>query len=488
MTVADVASAVGGRVVEVDGAFGPGDTAGPNDTVDGPVVTDSRQCRAGSLFVARRGETSDGHDHVAAAVAAGAVAVLVEREVGAGVPQVVVADSQVAFGLLARRVADTGRAGGLVTVAVTGSSGKTTTKDLLACVLAEAGPVVAAEASYNSEIGVPLTVCRTEPGTRFLVVEMGARGPGHLAYLAGIAPPDVSVVLNVGHAHAGEFGSLDAVQAAKGELVEALRPDGVAVLNADDPRVAAMASRTRADVVRVSAGGDPAADVVAGDVQLDDLGRASFDLVSRLAGASGTEPVRLGLHGEHHVGNALTVAAVAMRLGMALPDVAAALSAAAPASRWRMELVERPDGVLVVNDAYNANPDSVRAALKALASMGRSADGGRRRTWAVLGEMRELGEETVALHDGIGRLAVRLDVSRLVAVGPGARAIHTGAVMEGSWGAESVWVPDVGAAFDLLHDELAPGDVVLLKSSRDSGLRWLGERVAADVSLPGRPT
>ena len=484
MTLAQVADAVGGRLVGSGLVGGGAPGTGPADRlVDGPVVTDSRECGPGSLYVARRGASADGHDYVAAAVAAGAVAALVEREVHADVPQVLVDDSQVAFGRLARRVVDLGRAGGLVVVAVTGSSGKTGTKDLLAAVLAPLGEVVAAPESYNSEIGVPLTVCRATPGTRYLVVEMGARGAGHLTYLTGIAPPDVSVVLNVGLAHAGEFGSLEAVQAAKGELVEALRPDGVAVLNRDDPRVAAMAARTRAEVVLVSAGGDPQADVAAERVEVDDLGRASFDLVSRLAapdGAAGTARVALRLHGEHHVGNALSAAAVALRLGLGTVDVATALSAAVPASGGRMELVQRPDGVVVVNDAYNANPDSVRAALKALASMGRAADGSRRRTWAVLGEMLELGEDAVRLHDEVGRLAVRLDVSRVVAVGAGARAVHTGAVMEGSWGAESVWVPDADAARQLLREELEPGDVVLLKSSRDSGLRRLGEQVVAD--------
>ena len=467
----EIGDVVGGRLV-------PPSTAAYTPTVDGPVVTDSREAAMGSLYVARVGESADGHEFVPAAVAAGAVASVVSRELdragSAGSWQVVVDDVEKALGLLARHVVDR-RGDGLTVVAVTGSSGKTSTKDLLAGLLAEAGPTIAARESYNSEVGVPLTVLRVTDETRYLVVEMGARGPGHVRHLTTIAPPDVAVVLNVGHAHASEFGGLDAVEAAKGELVEALAEKGTAVLNADDDRVARMASRAAGDVVLV--GTSAGAEVRAEDVTLDDEGRAAFTLET----AQGSAQVRLQLHGEHHVGNALSAAAVGLRLGMRIDVVAAALSAAVPASRWRMEVVDRPDGVRVVNDAYNANPDSVRAALEALASMGR---GGARRTWAVLGEMLELGDGSTEQHDAVGRLAVRLNISRLVAVGPGARPVHTGACHEGSvsgksGGEESAYVPDVEAAFALLSEELRAGDVVLFKSSRDSGLRWLGERVAA---------
>ena len=463
MPLAEVAEAVGGRLV-------PPSTAAYAPTVDGPVVTDSREVAMGSLYVARVGETADGHDFVPAAVAAGAVASVTSRELdrrgSAGSWQVVVDDTDTALGDLARHVLQRRRET-VTVVAVTGSSGKTCTKDLLATLLAAAGPTVASRESYNGEVGVPLTVLRLDPTTRYLVLEMGARGVGHLRYLTGIAPPDVAVVLNVGHAHAGEFGGLDAVEQAKGELVEALRDDGTAVLNADDERVRAMASRTRAEVVLVGAGAD--ADVRAEEISLDDDGRPSFVLHA----PQGSAEVSLALHGEHHVGNALAAAAVALRLGSSVEAVASTLSRAVPASRWRMEVVDRPDGVRVVNDAYNANPDSVRAALNALVSMGR-----QRRTWAVLGEMLELGDDSLSQHDAIGRLAVRLNVSRLVAVGPGAKPVHDGACRDG--GAEAVYVPDVDAAYALLSEELRPGDVVLFKSSRDSGLRWLGERVAAD--------
>lgn len=472
----EVARAVVGRLV-------PPSSSAYVPTVDGPVVTDSREASMGSLYVARQGESADGHDFVASAVAAGAVASVVSRELdqrgSAGSWQVVVDDTERALGRLARHVVDQ-LGDRLTVVAVTGSSGKTSTKDLIAALLSEAGPTVAARESYNSEVGVPLTVLRVTDRTRFLVLEMGSRGLGHLTYLAGIAPPDVAVVLNVGHAHSSEFGGLDAVEVAKGELVEALGESGTAVLNIDDDRVGRMAARTSAEVVRV--GTQESADVRATDVVLDDEGRASFTLHS----PQGSGDVSLRLHGEHHVGNALAAAAVGLRLGMTADVVAGALSAAVPMSRWRMEVTDRADGVRVVNDAYNANPDSVRAALKVLATMGRGtatsegAAGGPRRTWAVLGEMLELGESSVDQHDAIGRLAVRLNVSRLVAVGEGARPVYTGACQEGSWGRESAYVPDVDAAYALLRDELRTGDVVLFKSSRDAGLRWLGDRVAGD--------
>ncbi|TDD69624.1 UDP-N-acetylmuramoyl-tripeptide--D-alanyl-D-alanine ligase [Jiangella aurantiaca] len=474
LTLAEVASATGGRLDAV---------ADPAVRVTGPVVTDSRELEPGGLFVARRGEAQDGHDFASAAIDAGAVAVLAARPVG--VPAVVVDDTEVAFGRLARAVLDKLNSGlggeanldrlpQVTVVGVTGSSGKTTTKDLLAQVLEPLGPLVAPPGSYNSEVGVPLTVLRIDESTRTLVVEMGARRPGHIAYLCGIAPPRVGLVLNVGSAHLGEFGDRETIARTKAELVEALPPaaeGGVAVLNADDQVVRRMAERTEAQVVMV--GESVHADVRAEDVALDAAGRASFRLVT----TDGEARVSLRLVGEHQVSNALAVAGAALSLGVPLDEVASRLSAALPRSRWRMEVTERPDGVTVVNDAYNANPESMRAALKTLASL-RPAGSGR--TWAVLGEMLELGESSIAEHDAIGRLAVRLNVSRLVAVGDGARAIHQGASLEGSWDGESVWVPDVDAALELLRAELRPGDVVLVKSSRDAGLRFLGERLVED--------
>jgi len=457
LRLAEIARITGGKVHD---GF---DSAGADPLVDGPVVTDSREAAAGSLYVARVGEAMDGHQFVAAARAQGAVAALTSKPV-ADLPCVVVEDVQAAFVLLARALL--GRNAHTVVIGITGSSGKTSTKDLLSFVLQRHGETVANVGSLNSEVGVPLTVCRITPSTAYLVLEMGARAIGHIDYLTRIAPPQIGVVLNVGTAHVGEFGSRAAIGIAKAELVQGLPAWGFAVLNADDPIVSGMSSRTRAHVIRV--GMSAQATVRALDMSLDRQARASFTLVTD----QGSAPVALGLHGEHHVGNALAVAAVALAVGMSLQDVATALGDARPLSRWRMEVHERADGVTIVNDAYNANPDSMRAALKALAIMGRG-----RRTWAVLGEMRELGPESVTEHDALGRLAVSLKVSRLVAVGQGTQPIDSGARHEGSRGEESTWVPDTDAAYELLRQYLAPGDVVLLKSSRDAGLRWLGDRL-----------
>ena len=440
--------------------------------VDGPVVTDSREAGPGSLYVARVGEHADGHRFAGAARRGGAVAALTSRPLD-DLPCLVVDDVQTSFGTIARGVLD--RLPGVRVVAVTGSSGKTSTKDLLAQVLAAAGETVAPVDSLNGEIGVPLTVCRVTGATRFLVVEMGARGIGHLTYLAAIAPPDVAVVLNVGTAHVGEFGSRENIALAKGELVEALSPTGLAVLNADDPAVAAMAGRTRARVVTV--GVREPADITAADVSLDPGGRASFTL-----NATGTSrPVRLQVAGAHQVGNALAVVAAALECGMGLEAVARALGDAAPASRWRMEVTERGDGVTVVNDAYNANPDSMAAALRAVRSIADAVEPPRR-TWAVLGEMLELGELSRAEHESVGRLAVELGIDRVLAVGAGARAVADGAAADGAVGGAAAdgaatWVPDADAAYAMLTEGLTRGDVVLLKSSRDSGLRWLGDRL-----------
>ena len=461
LRLAEIARITGGQIHDATHGLGT------DPLVDGPVVTDSREASAGSLFVARIGEAMDGHQFVSGARALGAVAALTSRPV-ADLPCVVVADVQAAFVSLASALIE--RNPHVVVIAVTGSSGKTSTKDLLLSVLQQHGETVANVGSLNSEVGVPLTVCRMTPTTAYLVLEMGARAIGHLEYLTRMAPPQISVVLNVGTAHVGEFGSQEAIGRAKAELVRALPATGFAVLNADDPIVSQMASQTRAHVIPV--GESPRASVRAVDISLDPQGRASFTLVTD----QGSALVALGLYGEHHVGNALAVAAVALTVGMPLQNVATALAEARPLSRWRMEVHERADGVTIVNDAYNANPESMRAALKTLAVMGRG-----RRTWAVLGEMRELGPGSITEHEALGRLAVRLNVSRVVAVGERTQPIHGGARHKGSRGQGSIWVPDIDAAYELLRQELAPGDVVLIKSSRDAGLRWLGDRLVGDT-------
>ncbi|MCX5196786.1 UDP-N-acetylmuramoyl-tripeptide--D-alanyl-D-alanine ligase [Streptomyces sp. NBC_00249] len=458
LSLAEIADITGGR---------PHDIPDPSVRISGPVVIDSRQVESGSLFAAFEGEHVDGHDYAARAAAAGAAAVLAARPVG--VPAIVVPDVEKALGALARAVVE--RLGTDV-VALTGSAGKTSTKDLIAQVLQHHAPTVWTPGSLNNEIGLPLTALKATEDTRHLVLEMGARGIGHIAYLTGLTPPRIGLVLNVGTAHIGEFGGREAIAQAKGELVEALPSEadgGIAVLNADDPLVRAMSARTKARTVLFGEAAD--AEVRATEVRMTPGGQPAFTLHT----PTGCGEVTLRLYGEHHVSNALAAAAVAHVLGMSAEEIATALSGAGTLSRWRMEVTERADGVTIVNDAYNANPESMRAALRALAAMGGAAQAKGGRTWAVLGPMAELGDASLAEHDAVGRLAVRLNVSKLVAVG-GREAswLQLGAYNEGSWGEESVLVSDAQAAVDLLRSELRPGDVVLVKASRSIGL----ERIA----------
>ncbi|WP_242902035.1 UDP-N-acetylmuramoyl-tripeptide--D-alanyl-D-alanine ligase [Actinomadura terrae] len=453
-------------IAEITGGalHGPPDAVASDPVVSGPVVIDSREVVPGALFAAFRGERADGHAFAPAALAAGAAGVLAERPVEG--PTVVVDDVQQALGRLARGVLD--RLSGVTVIAVTGSAGKTSTKDLIAQVVSRAGPTVWPPGSFNNEIGLPLTVLRAGAETRYLVLEMGARGIGHIAYLTGIARPSVGVVLNVGTAHVGEFGGRENIAVAKGEIVEAVPAGGTAVLNADDPLVAAMASRTRAEVVTF--GRSPGATVRAADETLDERGRARFTLVT----PEGAAPVALRLYGAHAVANALAAAAAARAAGLPPDEIAAALSEAGPASRWRMEVADTGDGVTVVNDAYNANPDSTRAAIDTTRHLARD-----RRAFAVLGEMAELGAASAAEHAKIGQHVARSGFAGLVVVGPNAAAMAEGAGQVASWTGECVQVDDVGAAVTALSERLRPRDVVLVKGSRVAGMERVAEAILA---------
>ena len=454
LTLAQIAEFTGGQL-----------SGEPAAVVTGEVVIDSRRAGPGGLFVAVAGERADGHDFASAAVAAGAVAVLATRPVP--VPSVLVGDVPAALAALARFVADSLPAAAIA--GLTGSSGKTTTKDLAAQLIERLGSTIAPAGSFNNEFGLPLTVLRADAATRYLVLELSARGPGHIAYLCRIAPPRYGVVLNVGHAHAGEFGGLDQVAEAKGELVEALPADGVAILNADDPRVLAMAARTAARVVTVGVD-DRAALIRATDVRLDDLGRPSFTLLT----PEGPAAITLRLHGAHIVPDAVAAAALARELGLGLADIADGLCAAVARSRWRMEVHRRRDGVTVINDAYNANPESVAAALRALRHLAQDGRG-----FAVLGHMAELGGTSRASHEDVGELAARADLAGVIAVGDEAAPILAGARRVPSWTGEALAVPDGAAALDALSNQLKPGDVVLVKASRAAHLEGVAEALLA---------
>ena len=461
MTLAEIALVVDG---EVDGD--------PTLTVLGPAFVDSRATVESGLFVAVAGERVDGHDFAAAAVEAGAAAVLGDRPTG--VPTVVVADPVVALGRLARHVVDETRP---TVLALTGSQGKTGTKDYLAHILEGFGPTVATVGNLNNEIGVPLTALGSTAHTTYLVAEMGARGIDHIRYLCEVTPPHVAAVINVGTAHLSEFGSREAIAEAKGEIVESLPESGVAVLNADDDLTAAMAVRTAARVLTFGQRGD----VTWRGVELDDLGRPSFEL-----GYDGAWlPVRLTQSGAHQVANAAAAAALAIAAGLPADVVADRLSGAAPASRWRMEVHERSDGLLVVNDAYNANPASMAAAIDALVAIGQRRG---RRTVAVLGEMLELGSTAAAAHREVGRLVAEAGIDLLVTVGPVAGGFAEGATAVAGWSGTALPTAGRDEALAAVRENVAAADVVLVKASRGAALEHIADALLDDGRHERRPT
>jgi UDP-N-acetylmuramoyl-tripeptide--D-alanyl-D-alanine ligase len=434
-----IADAVGGSVV------------GPDLTVSGASI-DSRDIGGGELFVpivAKR----DGHDFITAALAAGAAAYLTSRRADDGGTAIVVDDTAAAFTRLGAAARD--RLPDRV-VGITGSVGKTSTKDLLASVLSQRWVTGASPQSFNNELGVPLTLVNAPERCEALVVEMGARGRGHIASLCEVARPAVGVVTAVAAVHTELFGTIDDVAVAKRELVEALPPSGTAVLNALDERVLAMADHCAGRVLTF--GGDRA-DVRADGLALDDELRPSFTLVTPW----GSTAVDMSIRGAHQVANALAAAAAGLACDVPLDAVALGL-ASAQLSRWRMELSRTPSGALVLNDAYNANPTSVAAALESLATLD------ARRRVAVLGVMAELGPESDDEHARIGKLAGELGVDVIAVDAP-------------AYGVDKD-VADVDAALDALAElRLATGDAVLVKGSRVAGL----ERVAAALTGIEKP-
>lgn len=462
LTLTAIAETLGGDLI-----LRGSDTA--QTTIAGQVDTDSRLMTPGAIFVAKPGEHADGHDFVAAAVEGGAVLAVVERPVEVEITQIVVPSSVQALADLARFVvASVRRSGDLRVVGITGSNGKTTTKNLLARILSDEGETVAPRASFNNEVGAPLTMLRVEERTRFLVSEFGASAPGEIARLAGLVNPDVGVVLMVGMAHAGGFGGIESTFIEKSQLVHAIREGGVAVLNVDDARVSAMAgiAAERGADVRWFGRGERA-DVRAEDVEVTASG-TDFVVVA--------DGVRMAVHlrvlGEHHVMNALAAIAAATALGVSVADCVQRLESVELAERWRMQPLGS-DRVRIINDAYNASPDSMAAALRTLAQI----TAPEQRTVAVLGAMSELGEYAGEEHDRVGLLAVRLRIQRIVVVGREARRLYLSAISEGSWDGEAVFFETADEAYEYLMGELRDGDRVLVKSSNSAGLRHLGDRL-----------
>ena len=470
LSLSQIAAAVGGRLI------------GPDAPVTGPVVTDSRQAAEGSLFVAVHGERTDGHAHLGSARALGAVGAIVSdlEAARSGLSQgqaeeasmglVLVEDTVAALGALARthlealRQAAAEQGERLTVVAMTGSVGKTTTKDLTRQLLAASGPTVAPRASFNNEIGLPLTVLEADESTRYLVLEMGASGPGHIAYLTDIAPLDAAGVLMIGHAHMGGFGSIEGVAAAKAEIIAGLRPEGIAILN-DDARAAAMAELAPARVLTFSARGRQA-DLRAENVDLDAAARAAFDL--HLPGLAEPRRVQLAVAGMHNVSNALAAVGLALAVGIAPELIAERLGSVSIESPHRMDISELSGDLLLIDDSYNANIDSMTAALAVLPALA-----GDRRRVVVISEMLELGESSAADHARTGELAAQAGAAMLIGIGSTQEALEAA----GARGVEVVGFDDAATAISQIDALLCDGDAVLVKGSNGSGAWRLADHL-----------
>jgi UDP-N-acetylmuramoyl-tripeptide--D-alanyl-D-alanine ligase len=373
-----------------------------------------------------------------------------------------------ALGLLAKHVLDVVRkSGNIKVIGITGSNGKTSTKNMLREILERSGQTVAPIESFNNEVGAPISILKISQATRFLVVELGADGLGSIDYLAKICQPDIGVVLKVGLAHVGEFGSIESTFQIKSELPRALAAGTKLLLNADDSLVAQMAENTLAEVHWF--GTDSSSEIWVDQISVS-LEGTSFTLHS----GDFESVVNLKILGEHQVMNALAALGVAKLLGLDLSSAVLALEGMALAERWRMQILPGINSSIVINDAYNASPESMKAALQTLATIGRQGH----RTIAVLGEMAELGSHSREQHDAIGRIAVRLNIDEVVVVGAGAKLIHMGASQEGSWDGESKFFDSISDALLHLRGLLRAGDVVLVKSSKSAELRHLGDALA----------
>ncbi|WP_390133273.1 UDP-N-acetylmuramoyl-tripeptide--D-alanyl-D-alanine ligase [Bifidobacterium apicola] len=494
MTLDEVVGYVHGRLVDVGHGHQP-----DRRSVRMRVVSDSRQAGADGLFVAIKGEHVDGHDYVPGLGARGCRAALVDHLVpGADLPQILVDDTVAALGLLARANIDRRRkdSGPFTVIGITGSVGKTTTKDLLASLLALLGSVVAPVGSFNNEIGLPLTALEVGPDTRYLVAEMGANHVGEIASLTRMVPPDMALVLKVGVAHLGEFGSVERIAQAKSEIVQGLVSGGTAVLNADDSRVAAMADLATGPVLRFGTAAEDGGrerdlDGSARYLDSDGLDRPAFELCLR-----GQQPVqlRLGIPGRHNVMNALAAATVAHSLGLDAERIADELRRQRRISPHRMAVssVQLQDvSFTLIDDSFNANPDSVRAGLDALAAW-KKFDGPVYRI-AVLGVMLELGDQGEQLHREIGAYCRREGIDALVAVGCRDQQMDglVQALVRGAGGPSDPNKDQSGAMRVLFAQDADQADrmvrqlcarhsdrqdLVLLKGSHMSGLSDLADR------------
>ncbi len=457
LSLAEIAKAIDGEVVIGD----------PGLTVNGIPDTDSRALAPGGIFFAKLGEHDDGHRYLEQVSSVAALAVVSTPNLSLTLPQIRVTDTVLALTALAKYVLNQVRSkGDLQVIGITGSNGKTSTKNMLREILSKVGPTIAPRDSFNNEVGLPLTVLRLDFDTRFLVLEMGAAGLGSIAALASWCLPDIGVELKVGLAHAGAFGGIEVTAQIKRELMPFIQR--TAILNEDDPVVRDFEANP--NVKRVSFGF---------------AREANFEIKSVALSLSGTKlaiqypdgkvsEITLKILGEHQAMNVSAALAVANELGVSREIAIQAVSEMEMAERWRMQLIKRPDGVFIINDAYNASPDSMRAALQTLATLGRQGH----RTVAILGQMAELGSYATEEHDQLGRLVVRYNIDQLFVVGQEAKLIHMGASQEGSWDGESVFCETISAAFEAICDKLSPGDIVLVKSSNVAGLRFLGDELA----------
>lgn len=455
LSLGEIATAVGGELV-----------VGENTTrVRGNVSTDSRELGAGDIFFAKLGEKDNGHRFLPEVAAAGvALAVVSEARADLKLNQILVADTVVALSLLAKYVLERLRPNGLKVLGVTGSNGKTSTKNMLATMLATSGETLSPQGSYNNEVGLPLTVLRLSESTKFLVLEYGAAGLGSIARLASWTKPNVAAVLKVGMAHAGHFGGVENTAKIKAELLQ-FQPE-VAVLNLDDPVVSQYTAQG-SEIVGFGFDSAAAVRLVRAEIT---LGGTQVTLEA----AGHRHEVNLKILGEHHAMNLAAALAMAMAVGVDATRALAAVAQMDYPERWRMQLMKSDAGFFVINDAYNASPESMRAALQTLATIGRQGH----RTIAVLGHMAELGDYSVEAHDQIGRLVVRYNIDHLFAVGEGSKLIHMGAMQEGSWDGESEYHPTISQGFEAICEKLTVGDVVLVKASNSTGLRFLGDDLA----------